>query len=425
MKTLIRTSKLIDCTGAAPKKDWSMMVQDGQIVDMGPSERFTENGAQLVDLSDGVVVAGFIDMHTHFCYTDDAGFQQSALQPNKVAMLDSGFKNAQEWLYQGVTTARLLGTPFDLDLELRHALRSRPQAGPRMVCAGRMMTMVGGRRTPWDTMKEEINGAEQARQFARTHLQRGVDVIKLYCTTLLEADVADYLTRVLSLPDDAPDPGRWSSLTEDEIAAVCEEAHKVGRTVSAHVAPAFGIKIALRGGVDTIDHGSDLDQECIDLFLEHDATLVPTLSVTHYQIEHGDDIDAPAVYTEFSRRRWDSQIEMLRKAFAAGVRIVTGTDSVIEGMQYYTEPELLVSAVGLNPMEALVCATKNGAQAMCKAGERVGTLEKGKYADLLLLAADPLEDISNIRKIRTVVKGGQVVASPSETGGLGKGGHHG
>jgi len=425
VNTLILTSKLIDCTGADPKDDWALLVKDGLITDMGPSDRTDGGDAQVLDLTDGIVSAGFIDMHTHFCYTTDAGFQQSALQPNKVAKMDSGFKNALEWLHQGVTTARLLGTSFDLDLELRHALASMPEAGPRMVCAGRMMTMVGGRRTPWDHMKEEINGAVEARQFARRHLQRGVDVIKLYCTTLLEANVADYLERVLSLPEGAPDPGRWSSLTEEEIAATCEEAHKVGRTVSAHVAPTFGIKIALRGGVDTIEHGSDLDDECIDLFLEHEATLIPTLSVTHYQITHGDEIDAPAVFTEFSKKRWDSQLEMLRKAYDAGVRIATGTDSVIEGMQYYSEPELLVSAVGLTPMQALVCATRNGAQAMRFAGERLGSLEVGKFADLVLLESDPLEDIRNIRKIKMVLKGGQVVARPEEHAQLGQGGHLG
>lgn len=425
MQTLIKTSKLIDCTGAPPKEGWYLLVEDGFITDMGPDLHFEGGKEQVLDLSDGVVVSGFIDMHTHFCYTTDAGFQQSAIQPNKFAMLDSGFRNAEEWLYQGVTTARLVGTAFDLDLELRKAIAQRPKAGPRMVCAGHMMTMVGGRRNPWDYMKEEINGVEEARSFARRHIQRGVDVIKLYCTTLLEANVADYLTRVLALPEDAPDPGRWSSLTEDEISAVCEEMHKVDRTVSAHVAPTFGIKIALRGGVDTIEHGSDLDDECIDLFLEKDATLIPTLSVTHYQIEKGDETDAPPVYTEFSRRRWKSQIQMLRKAFDAGVRIATGTDSVISGMQYYTELELLVSALGISPKEALVCATRNGASAMRKAGEKVGTVEKGKYADLVLLAEDPLVEIGNIRKISAVVKGGEIVALPGETDGKGQRGHHG
>ena len=424
MQTLLKTSKLIDGIGDQPKLGWSVLVQDGLIVDIGPSAQFNNVEAEILDLTDGVVLPGMIDAHTHFCYINEAGFQQSATQPNKVAMLTAGFANAEEWLHQGVTTARLVGTPFDMDLELRNVLDKRPDAGPRMVCAGRMMTMVGGRRTPWDFMKDEVNGVEEARQFARDHLQRGVDVIKLYCTTLLEANVADYLTRVLSLPDDAPDPGRWSSLTIDEIRAVSEESHKVGRTVAAHVAPTFGIKIALRGGVDTIEHGTNLDDECIDLFLETGATLVPTLSVSYFQIQHGEDLNIPAIYTEFSRKSWDKQIPMLRKAFDAGVKVATGTDSLIAGMQYYDEVELLVNAVEVTPMQAIKSATRNAAEALGMPGEKVGTLEKGKYADLVLLAGDPLSDISQIRNITAVVKGGRVVAKPKETDGIGQRGHH-
>ena len=425
MTILIKTSKLIDGTGHKPRVGWSLLVQDEIIKDIAPTTQFEGIEATLVDLTDGVVVPGFIDVHTHFCYINEAAFQQSAYRPNKVAMLLAGQDNADEWLHQGVTTARVVGTPFDMDLELRKTMETYSLAGPRMICAGRMMTMVGGQRTSWDYMKEEVNGTNEARQFARTHLQRGVDVIKLYCTTLLEANVADYLTRVLSIPDNAPDPGRWSSLTVEEITAVCDEAHKIGRTVAAHVAPAFGIKIALRGGVDTIEHGTNLDDECISLFLDTGATLVPTLSVMHFQIKHGDDLDSPPVYAEFARKTWDKQIAMLRKAVDAGVRVATGTDSIIDGMNFYDEVELLVDAVGMKPMNALMASTKNAASALGLAGKNVGTLEKGNYADLVLLADDPLEDIHHIRNISTVIKGGNVIAHPMETDSKGKRGHRG
>lgn len=425
MQTLIKTSLLIDGTGEPQKSGWCVLVQDGMVADLGPESQFAGIEAEVLDLTDGVVVPGFLDIHTHFCWIDEAGFQQYAVQPNKVAMLSAGFDNADEWLHQGVTTARIVGTPFDLDIELRKTLESQKVTAPRMVCAGRMMTMVGGRRTAWDFLKEEVNGVDEARRFARQHFQRGADLIKLYCTTLLEANVADYLTRVLSMPEGAPDPGRWSSLTVEEIAAVCDEAHKIGRTVAAHVAPTFGIKIALRGGVDTIEHGTELDDECISLFLDTGATLVPTLSVAYYQIANADHLDMPPVYSEFSRNRWEKQTKMLRKAFDAGVKIATGTDSLIKGMQFYDEVELLVNEVGLNPMDALVAATRNGAQSMGIAGEKVGTVEKGKYADLVLLAADPLVDIHNIRKITSVVKSGKIVAQPHQTDGKGHRGHHG
>jgi imidazolonepropionase-like amidohydrolase len=426
MQTLIKTSRLIDGTGQAEKQGWCVLVRDGVIADLGPESQFAGIEAHTLDLTNGFVVPGFLDVHTHFCYINEAGFQQSALQPNRVAMLSAGFDNAEEWLHQGVTTTRLVGTPFDLDIELRKVAEGQQIPVPRMVCAGRMMTMVGGRRTPWDFMKEEINGVDEARAWARRHFGRGADLVKLYCTTLLETNVADYLTRALNLPEGAPDPGRWSSLTVEEIAAVSDEAHKIGRTVAAHVAPTFGIKIALRGGVDTIEHGTNLDDECISLFLDTGATLVPTLSVNYYQQVHGEQLNMPAVFTEFARRSWEKQVVMLRKAFDAGVKIATGTDSIIDGMVFYDEVELLVHEVGLSPMNALVAATRNGAAALGIAGEKVGTLEKGKFADLVLLAGDPLADIRNIRCATSVVKGGEIVAQPQQAAGSkGQRGHHG
>jgi imidazolonepropionase-like amidohydrolase len=423
--TLIRTGRLIDGTGGPVHENWSLLVRDGLIRAIGPDATLDAPHATVIDLTAGVVTPGFIDVHTHFCYIHEAAFQQSAQQPNRMAMLLAGADNAAEWLHQGVTTTRLVGTPFDMDIELRTVARGEKLPAPRMACAGRMMTMVGGRRNAWDFMKEEINGADEARRWTRAHLGRGADLVKLYCTTLLEENVGDYLARALALPDDAPDPGRWSSLTVEEISAVCDEAHKVGRTVAAHVAPTFGIKLALRGGVDTIEHGTVLDDECIDLFLQTGATLVPTLSVSHYQMTHGDTLGLPPVFTEFARRRWDGQITMLRRAADAGVKIATGTDAIIDGMQYYDEVELLVDAVGLSPMNALLAATRNGARAMGMAGEKAGTLEPGKFADLVQLGGDPLADIHHIRDIMTVVQGGRVAALTDRDGDRGHRGHHG
>lgn len=423
MKTVIQVGRLIDGTGAPPVENAEIVVENGKIVSAGAAAL---HGPEVIVQSfpQFTAVPGFIDLHTHFCFLEDAEFQKSAMNPNRVAMMENGFRNAREWLYQGVTTARVVGTPFDLDIGLKEIIAEQPHLGPRLVTAGRMMTMTGGRRTPWDYMKDEVNGAEAARRWARTHLQEGADVIKFYCTTLLEEDVGEYLKRALALPDGAPDPGRWSSLTVEEITAVVHEAHKVGCTVAAHVAPAFGIKIALKGGVDTIEHGSELDEECIDLFLKTGATLVPTLSVSYHPITHSDELAAPEVFTEFAKRRWERNCVWVKRAFDAGVAIGTGTDSIMTGMVYWTEPELLVE-VGLSPMEAIRCATERSANCLGKAGELVGTLEAGKWADMVLLEKNPLEDIHNMRSVVAVLKSGEVVARSGEAGTVGKAGHHG
>jgi imidazolonepropionase-like amidohydrolase len=424
MSLFMHIGQLIDGTSSQPLRNVEVAVENGSIISIREQTRFAKTRSPDLDFSRATALPGFIDLHSHFCYLEDAEFQKSTIQPNRVAMLENGFRNAREWLYQGVTTARIVGTPFDLDISLKKVIQEEPRLGPRLVTAGRMMTMVGGKRTPWDYMKEEINGAEEARSFTRKHLQRGADVIKLYSTTLLEENVDEYLRRVLSLPEGSPDPGRWGSLTIEEIQAVSNEAHKVGKTVAAHVAPAFGIKIALKGGVDTIEHGSEMDDECIDLFLQTGATLVPTLSVTYHQIVHGDELGIPHVYTDFALKRWDHNREMVLKAYQAGVKIGTGTDAVMSGMMYFPEIEQLAE-IGLAPKEAIRCGTQRAAQCLGRAGKAIGTLEPGKLADMVILDADPLADIHNIRSILAVLKAGEIVAEPKRASSPGKVGHHG
>lgn len=416
MDTLLRIKRLIDGAGGPPLDNAELLVRDGRVVSVGRRGHVNPDGCAIRTFPDQVAVAGLIDLHTHFCYLTDGQFQRSPHTPSRVAMMVSGFRSARSWLEQGVTTARVVGTPFDLDIGLKELIVEQPALGPRLSTAGRMITMTGGRRNPWDFMKDEVSGAVEAQQWTRAHLKEGADVIKLYATTLFEEDVATYLRQAMALPDGAPDPGRWGSLTVEEIRAISREAHKAGRTVAAHTAPAFGIKLALRGGVDTVEHGSDLDDECIELFLETGATLVPTLSISWHQIAHGDELGLPKVYTEFARRRWERILSGVRRAYERGVKLGAGTDAILPGMVFWTEVELLVEA-GLTPGAALHAATGAAAACMGMAGSAVGSLTPGKWADLVLLAADPLEDIRNIRKVTAVLKAGELVAGSDRAGG--------
>lgn len=410
MGKLFLVGTLIDGIGDAPQTGAEVLVEAGKIVSVGPTGTHDLASHEVEDWSSQTLTPGFIDLHTHFLYLTDHEFQKSELRPNRAAMVLKGLENATAWLDQGVTTARVVGTPFDLDLDLRELITRSPKMGPRLVAAGRMMTMTGGKRTPWDHMKDEISGADEARRWTRAHIKEGADLVKLYCTTLLEEDVATYLSAVLALPDGAPDPGRWASLTVEEIQAVADEAHKAGCTVAAHVAPAFGIKLALRGNVDTIEHGSEVDDECIELFLETGATLVPTLSITYFQAMNARKSSIPNVYTEFAQRRWEQIKARVGKAYAAGVPIATGTDALLNGMDYLTEIELLVEC-GLSPMAAIKSATVAAAATMRSAGRQIGAIEPGKWADMVLLNADPSVDIRNVRDIVAVFKTGERIDS--------------
>lgn len=424
MGVILRVERLIDGTGAPPLNRAELLVEAGKVVSVGPQGSHPGDGHTVREYPGLTAIPGLIDLHVHFCYLTSGEFQKSQLRPNRVAMMIAGYANAKEWLHQGVTTARVVGTPFDLDIGLKEMIAERPALGPRLVTAGRMMTMTGGKRNPWDHMKDEVSGPLEAQRWTRAHLKEGADVIKLYCTTLLEENVIDYIRRALALPDDAPDPGRWGSLTPDEIRATVTEAHKAGRTVAAHTAPAFGVKLALLGGVDTVEHGSDMDDECIELFLQTGATLVPTLSIWPHQIEFGDALRIPKPFIEFAKRRWDKMQARLLQAYQAGVKIATGTDAVMDGMVFWTEVEILVD-IGLPPMEAIRAATQRAAACMGQAGRLVGTLEPGKWADMTLLDGDPLTDIRHIRRVQAVLKAGEVVAEPPTSGRIGKEGHRG
>lgn len=409
--TTLRVARLIDGTGTPPMDHAEIRIVDGRIDATGPQGSVARPDDHIIDRTDATCAPGFIDVHTHFCFPRFGDFQRPTATPPRMAMLAGGVEEAASWLQQGSTSARSVGQAFDLDIGLAECIAAGLTAGPRLAPAGRMMTMTGGKRNAYDHLKDEVSGATEARRWAREHLKRGAVVLKLYCTTLLEEDVAGYLERALATPDGAPDPGRWASLSVDEIAAVSHEAHKLGRTVAAHVAPAFGIKLALRGGVDTIEHGSDLDDECIDLFLETGATLVPTLSISHHQIASDDHGRANPAFKAFAERRWDTIRENVARAHAAGVTIATGTDAVLPGMEYRTEIELLVDC-GLSPMDALLAATRNGAACMGAFGTDLGTLEPGKHADLVLLGSDPSRDVHAIRDLREVWQAGTPVALP-------------
>lgn len=410
MTTTLLVGKLIDGTGAPPLTNARLTLDHGQVIaidQFGPQDSLPSD--HLHDYRHTTALPGFIDLHAHYCYPVDDGFQTTPHHLNRIEMVALGFQSAQNALREGVTTARVLGTHFDLDFGLRDVIEGQPSLGPRLLAAGRMMTMTGGRRTPWDYLKDEVTGAAEARRWARAHLARGADLIKLYCTTLLEEDVAKYLQRKHSLPDGAPDPGHWGCLTVEEIRATVNEAHRLGRTVSAHTAPAFGIKAALRGGVDTIEHGSELDDECIEVFLDTGATLVPTLAVS--QPGSGPDDDSPRakLFRTSARHRWEQNKMRVHRAYEAGVRIGTGTDNVRTDMHFWSEVELLAE-VGLSPMEAIRCATQHAACCLGEAGRQLGTLQPGKCADIVLLAADPLRDIRHIREVVAVFKAGELVS---------------
>jgi imidazolonepropionase-like amidohydrolase len=207
---------------------------------------------------------------------------------------------------------------------------------------------------------------------------------------------------------DAPDQ---SQFTDEEIRAFTEEAHRVGIPVASHAQGAPGIKSALRNGVDTIEHGFYIDEECLELFEETGAVFVPTLSIMHRLVTEGADHGVPEYGLEKARNARDAHWDATRRAYEAGIPIALGTDFigpdlVPHGMNAM-EAELFVEEIGMSEHEAILAGTATAAKTV--AADDIGTLEEGNYADFVAFEDSPLEDISNLREPDTVYKGGEAV----------------
>lgn len=257
--------------------------------------------------------------------------------------------------------------------------------------------MTGGHA--WQQGLPQVDGPDQARKVARLQLRAGADVLKVMAT------------RAGSAQESSGGP----ELTVEEMQAICEEAHKRGKRVGAHAVGAEGIKNAIRAGVDTIEHGCLLDEECIELMVENGVYLITTLLAYHRQAERAAESGRPEYVAQRSRQIMEAYPGNVRKAWESGVQLALGSDCGIEGLTPHganaTELELIVKLAGISEMKAVELATRGGAEAL-NLGDQVGTLEVGKVADILVIDGNPLEDINilqNKSRIRMIIKEGEIV----------------
>lgn len=277
-------------------------------------------------------------------------------------------------------------------MQIRDCIDSGLIQGPHMLCAGRCICMTGGHG--WQD-GIEADGKDECRKAARTLLKEGVDIIKIMAT-------GGVMTKGV-------EPGS-AQLTQEEMAVIIEEAHKAGRKTATHAQGTQGIKNALYAGIDSIEHGIFLDQECLDFMKEHGTYLVPTLVAPQCIVENGieagiaDYMVKKAIYVK------DAHVKSFKAAYAQGLKIALGTDGGTP-FNYHNntayEMELMVK-YGVDRMDILKIATHNSADCLGVLNE-YGTLEVGKHADLVCLEENPLDDISNVRKIDKVIKDGVVV----------------
>ena len=403
----IRAGRLIDGTGAAPVRNAVILVVDGRITAVGADVRIP-SGAEVVDLSDRTVLPGFIDAHVHLTgmVLGEPGWENASVRESPADAALRGAAHARQTLAAGFTTVRNVGAGGFADVALRDAINAGRVPGPRMLVGGHSLGTTGGHCDPTNgylphLLGEEpgpergvADGPEAIREAIRYQVKHGADVIKICATggVLSEGDSAGV-----------------QQYMEDELAAVVAAAHMTERRVAAHAHGTAGIKAAIRAGVNSIDHGSILDDEAIALLKEHGTYLVPTLMA-------GEAVEAMANSGALRGERADKARAIapqmrasIRKAAAAGVKIALGTDAGV--MAHGTnghEFTLMVQWGGMTPMQAIVAGTSAAAD-LLGWGHRVGTVAPGYLADLAAVRGDPLADITVLERVDWVMKGGVVV----------------
>jgi imidazolonepropionase-like amidohydrolase len=393
MAVILRDARIIDGRGDVQARGF-VVIEKNRITEVGkgpgPAKK---NGYEVMDLEGRCVLPGMIDCHVHLCIDGSADPMQS-LQKDSAAMITlKAARHAHLSLLAGVTTVRDLGSVNGISGSLRDAINLGIVIGPRIVSTNQAVCITGGQG--WQ-FSRQADGADGVRQAVREQIRAGADAIKMMAT-------GGVITQGV-------EPGS-PQFTLEELKAGAEEAHKAGRKIAAHAQGNEGIKDSLRAGFDTIEHGIFLDDEAIGLLLEKRATLVPTLSAPFNIMEKGDKSGIPAFIIEKTRKVKDAHVDSIKKAYKAGVTIASGADTgtPFNGHgENLRELELLVG-IGLSPMEAIVSATRVAAETL-GLGSRLGTIEPGKWADLIVVEEDPLKDIAVLQrkeKIVVVMKDGQ------------------
>jgi len=404
--TAVRSARMLDVKTGSYVPNAVILIQDGKIIDAG-SGLSIPAGAKIIDWGTATVLPGLIDAHTHLMARvgngdqDDEYILNLAKKSTAYRALE-GAANARATLEAGFTTVRDVeneGSGY-ADVALRRAIDDGLVVGPRMQVATRAIAATGG-YMPLGISPDLINfprgaqmitGADEARRAVREQIFYGADLIKIY------ADFAD-----VGSPNTKP--VMHATLTPAEIGAIVEEAHKGNHRVAAHAMTREGIRNAVDAGVDSIEHGMQVDKETLSIMVRKGTFLVPTTGAfwSRYESSTGARHAAMEPFLQLIRAE-------IANAKEAGVKIACGFDADTRAKQGKNAAELAgLVALGLKPIDAIRAATLVGAQVMGWQ-DSVGSIEKGMFADLIAVEGDPLMDIAALQHVVAVIKGGKLVA---------------
>src|SRR5438552_5067910 len=391
----IRSVQLIDGTGARLERA-TVLVEDSLISAVGPDDRVKiPPGARVLDGRGKALLPGLIDCHVHYCLDGSADSIRSFEEDDPAVTAVKAVAHARATVEAGITTVRDVGSRDHISISVTRAIRAGIVPGPRTLNAGLAVCMTGGHA--W-FIGRQADGPEEVVKAVREQIRAGADVIKFIAT-------GGVLTPGVS-------PGA-SQLTFNELRAGVDEAGRSGRRVAAHAHGAEGMKTAIRAGVHSIEHGTLMDQEALELFLVHKTFLVPTLSAIQTGMEHGKKGGMPDYALQKCVAMVDDLRANFRRAAKAGVRIAMGTDAGTPFNPHGRNAQELRRMVelGLTPMQAIQASTHSAATLLGLESE-IGTVEAGKQADLLLVNGNPLDDISlleNPSAVESVIQAGRIV----------------
>jgi len=398
----VQAGRLIDGVSTSARQNVTVLVGGGKVISVQDGFQ-APAGARVIDLRTSTVLPGFIDAHTHITGegTGNAIVRAATESPLDDAVRSTAY--AKRTLEAGFTTIRNLGAEGGADVALKRAIEAGIVPGPRMWTARTTISITGGhgdqgglRPDLWVAptwMDGIVDSADEARKAVRYQHKYGADLIKITATG-----------GVLSIGDS----GDAQQFTDEELKAIVEASHLLGMKVAAHAHGKRGIESAIRAGVDSIEHGTYSDAETFRLFKEHGTYLVPTILAgkTVAEMATIPGHFHPSVQEKAARIGPLIQ-DMFKRAYTAGVKIAFGTDSGVSNHGDNAKEFQYMVEAGMPAMEAIQAATRSGAD-LIGASDRIGSVQAGRFADLVAVAGNPLTDIGELKRVTFVMKGGVV-----------------
>src|ERR1700681_209452 len=396
---VVHAGHLLDVKTGKLLADQTLVIEDGKIIGSGAAaEAKIPADAMRIELPNATVLPGLIDAHTHLTSEPKFGYDRLAISVPREALI--GARNARVTLLAGFTTARNVGARGFTDVALRDAINAGDVPGPRLLVSGPPLSITGGHcdnnmlPSEYHAVSDGVaDGIAAVQHMVRENIKYGADLIKVCATG-----------GVLSLGDNP----QASQYTLEEMKAIVADAHRLGRKVAAHAHGAEGIRWAAEAGVDSVEHGSYIDDAGIAAMKEHGTYLVPTLYLGDWMTENAEQTHMPPPLLAKAREVIPAARKNIAHAFASGVKVAFGTDAAVYPHGQNAHEFAVMVKLGLTPLQAIQAATANAADLLGWPG-KVGSLEPGAWADIIAVDGDPLKDVTTLERVKFVMKGGEVV----------------